>query len=353
MNMQVDYRKIEALNYSSLKLFDDSPIDYFRFNILKEPRERTSGIALLIGSLVDFYLIDCGADEQEFEKRFDDKFALFSGVKSTAQAYYLADVLYKLTVRDTDTEGNCNTDFKTRFKEAVGIVQSEGKYKGKTEDKVLDDFNNTALLYWNELVKNGDKQVVDMFVLDKAKKLVNQLTTHNFTYKIFRKDDIEKLNKVVIQFTLEIEGTEVLCKSELDIIHLDHEKKTIQPYDLKTTYDNDSFEYNFVKNKYYLQQAFYHLAVMSWQQDKPELEGYKILPMQFIVADTSKNNRFPLVYVTDEDILQKGLKGFEYKTKYCKGVEQLLREVAWAFENNMWKCTREVYENNGIVKLSI
>lgn len=351
--MQIDYRKIEALNYSSLKLFDDSPLDYYRMIILKEKKEYNTNTALLIGSVVDFYLIDCNAVEEVFEDKFDTKFALYSGTKSTAQAFYLADILYKITVRDTQ-DGICTTDFKTRFKEAMKIAQAEGKYKGKTEDKVLDDFNNTALSYYDELIQNADKQVVDIFILDKAKKIVEQLITHNFTYKLFQdKKSIERLNKVVIQFTLEIDGIDISCKSEIDMIHIDHEHKIVRPYDLKTTYDNDNFEYNFVKNKYYLQMAFYYLSIRAWMQKDEKIKDYKLESMKFVVADTSKNNRYPLVYTTDDELLKKGLKGFNYKERYYKGVEQLLSEVAWAFNNNIWKCTKETYENNGTIKLTI
>ena len=50
----IEYRKIDALNQSALKVYDTDPVLFYRQFILKEPREDSSSTAMLLGDLVDF-----------------------------------------------------------------------------------------------------------------------------------------------------------------------------------------------------------------------------------------------------------------------------------------------------------
>jgi len=122
--------------------------------------------------------------------------------------------------------------------------------------------------------------------------------------------------------------------------------------DLKTTYDNESFDMMYIKNSYYLQNAFYYLAVSSWAIEQG-MEGYTILPFKFVVGDTSSNNRRPLIYSTDYGDLDNGLNGFELRGNHYRGINELIQDIAWAEANDEWSCSREAFINKGKMKLNI
>lgn len=355
VDVQVNYRKLDALNQSMIKLFDTDPVRFFEeFKLGKERKDKKS-VSLVIGDMVDFYLLACRADEEEFHNRFDEKFALYSGDKGTGQVFILADHLFELTKRDTDKDtGKIKTKFETRFMEACSIIQTEGKYKGKTLAKVLEDFDENGREYFEMLCDNIGKIVVDSSLVDKALYVGNKMKNDEFTRHIFNPNpDMEYLTHVPIVWKYWLSDEEnIVCKSEVDIIQIDHKKKLIYPMDLKTTYDNESFDYMYIKNGYYLQNAFYHRAMDSWMEENG-FKDYKLMPMDFVVGDTSANNRRPLVYKTDAKDITKGLAGFELRGNHYRGIDELIREISWCETMNIWDCSRDSYEKGGQMKLNI
>lgn len=349
----VNYRKLDALNQSMLKLFDTDPVKFFEeFKMGKKRKEKTN-VSLIIGDLVDFYLLECQGDEEEFENRFDEKFALFNGNKGTGQVFVLADILFEITQESLNENNEITSSFEDRFKEAYHRVQAAEKYKGKTIDKVLDDFHTNGKDYFDMLMSNIGKTVVDISLVDKAKIVANKILTDDFTRELFQQNDhIEVFTHFPIEFEYEVNGEMVKCKAEIDRLEIDHVEKIIQPDDLKTTYDNESFDYMYVKNSYYLQNAFYHLAVKAWAKNN-ELGDYEISPMRFIVGDTSANNRRPLIFYTSTIDLSRGLKGFMLRGNWYRGVEELMTDISWAEKMDMWNCSREAYEKNGKLNLNV
>lgn len=339
----IEYRKIDALNQSALKVYDTDPVLFYRQFILKEPREDSSSTAMLLGDLVDFYLLECKGNGADFDLKFDDKFVLFSGARTTSQVFDLADELFKVTKLSMTEEGEIITDFEVRFKEAFNNVQAGGKYKGKTWEKALDDFTTNGMGYFESLMKSIGKKVVDLNLVEKAKNIVNQLVTDDFTKDIFNKELLTK-------FAIEFEWYGFKCKMEADAIYVDHENNTIQPYDLKVTYDNEEFAYSYLKNGYYIQQAFYFQGIMDWKTANG-YQSYEIKPMSFIVADSSKNNRKPLVYKLTTRHVSQGYMGFTNNGRYYRGIEQLMEAVKWSNDNSIWNCSKEAFDSNGLITL--
>jgi hypothetical protein len=338
------YRQLEGLNQSALKVYDSDPVKFYKEFILKEQREDTSSPAMLLGDLVDFYLLECRGNGADFDLKFDDKYVLFNGSRTTSQVFDLADELFKVTKFNMTEEGEIITEFETRFKEAFVNIQANGKYKGKTWEKALDDFNTNGMDYFQSLMKSIGKKVVDLGLVERAKAITEQLLTDDFTKNIFNDENL--FTKHVIEF----EWHGFKCKSELDAFSIDHENQSVQPYDLKVTYDNESFEYMYIKNSYYLQQAFYDKALEEYcLQNK--IDHYTILPMQFIVADSSKNSRRPLVYKLTNGHTEQGYHGFTFNSRYYRGVNELMEAVTWSNFNQIWNCSKENFENNGVVEL--
>lgn len=348
-----EYRKIKGLNQSMLKTFDSDPMKFYREFILGEPRDDDDSWATGVGSLFDFYVLECHSDEQEFEQNLDDKFGRLSVIRTTAQAFDLADVLLESTKRDMDENGTVNGSFEDRFKEAFLVVQGWGKYKKKTWEQGLEDFNTTGKTYFEEKLENIGKTVVDSTQIEKARQIVGQLKEDEFHSKYAFPNvgkDQELHNKLVVEWTYR--GIE--CKAEIDRAIINHKTRRLKRIDYKATFDNEEqgFEYSYlVKRKYYLQNAFYHLAAKAFLEQNG-WEDYLVEPMEFLVTDTSKNNRRPLLYITSSKHVLDGLNGFtDDKGRYHKGVEELITDILWAQDNGIWTISRENYSNGGIVKL--
>jgi hypothetical protein len=358
----ISYRKLDALNQSMIKLFDSDPVKFFeQFKLGKERDDDKKSVSLIIGDLVDFYLLSCKGNEDEFHNRFDEKFALFSGTKGTGQVYGLADLLFELTRRDTNKDtGKVKTSFETRFNEAVKIVQADGKYKGKTEEKVLEDFEKNGLAYFESLVNNVGRTVIDSSLVDKALYVGNRIKNDEFTREYFdfnerdmTANQLEVYTHFAVQWTYIVDAKKKIeCKSEIDLLVIDHARKIIHVRDLKTTYDNESFDYMYIKNSYYLQNAFYWKAIRVWAAENG-MADYEVMPLEFIVGDTSANNRRPLVYRTSIQDVKFGLHGFDLRGTHYRGIEELIDEIVWCEEKNMWDCSREAYKNMGKMQLNI
>jgi hypothetical protein len=349
--LETEYRKISALNQSMIKVFAEDPAIFYREFILGEKREEKSSNALIIGQLVDFALLDCGGDEQLFEQRIGEKFAVFDGVKSSAQAFSLADELYKITLRDRDENGMVTSEFANRFIEAFAIVQGQGMYKGgKTWEKGLEDFNKVAKEYFDKKVENIGKTVVDLWQIEKTKNIVSQARGDEFHGSLVNMEtggDVEVIEKLAIEFN--VQGWD--CKMEQDKTIIHHKHKIIRRIDYKTAYDNEDFEYSYLKRKYYLQNAFYHTGTEMWAIAN-NMDGYDVLPMEFLVFDTSVNNRRPLKYNTVMQHVEEGLAGFTRNGRKYKGVIDLMDEITWANENGIWNISKENHLNRGEIEMA-
>ena len=349
----VNYRALPSLNCSMIKLFDSDPVKFYEQFKMGKKRKESKSTSTIIGDMVDFYLLDCRGNDEEFDSRFDEKFSLFEGTRGTGQVFTLADELFEITQQYVNEDGEVTVSFDTRFTEAVNKVKAAGKYSGKTEDKILEDFNKNGYDYFDCLIKNVGKIVVDVSLLDKSKKIAQLLLTDLFTEDVFQdNDDEEYFPKFPIEWIYEEGEKKTLCKSEIDILRINHTKKRIYLKDLKTTYDNEAFEYSYLKYRYDLQAAFYYLAIRHWANEEG-MTDYTIEPMEFIVGDTSANNRRPVRYQTSEKDLQASLNGYKLNNSTYKGVHQLMEEIGWAEETDNWNVSRNAFKNNGKLTLSL
>lgn len=81
-----------------------------------------------------------------------------------------------------------------------------------------------------------------------------------------------------------------------------------------------------------------------------ELHGYRVELPKFIVCD-STNYFNPLIYtLSDSDILD-AYSGFEHKGRKYPGVKELIDDLIWAKENNVWNISRKNHLSNGLVNI--
>lgn len=351
-----EYRALSGLNQSMLKRYDEDPGIFFQEFILGHPKKDRESAAMIIGNVVDFFLLDCNGDEREFEQRNSEKFALFDGIKSSAQAFDLADELFKITLRDT-VDGVVQSELIDRLKEAFLTVQGQKKYKGKTWDKdmgkILDDFNDVAKEYFDKKIQNIGKIVVDSWQLEKARNVAQQAQGDEFLGEYINKqsdDNVEIIKKHVIEFEMQARHQKWQCKMEQDETRIDHDEQIIYRNDYKAYYDNEEFDYSYLKRQLYLQNSFYHIGTKIWAKQNG-LESYRVEPMSFIVFDTSINNRRPLKWDTTNSHVESGLNGFTYRGQKYRGVLELIEAIDWANHNGIWNISKENYVNKAVVTL--
>jgi hypothetical protein len=181
---------------------------------------------------------------------------------------------------------------------------------------------------------------------------VTELRTNQFTSEIV---NLVNSSQWTVKNQFQIEGYEVdgiKLKSMLDKMIVDHDRRTILIYDLKCTWSVENFlEEYYLYRRAYIQAYLYWRAVLSLTEDKEnELYGYEVAFPKFIVCD-STNYYAPLVYVVNHMDMADAYEGFEHKGRKYPGVKQIIEDLKWAKENDVWNISRENYSNSGRVAI--
>lgn len=361
---EVNYRKLQALNYSMLKTWDENPSLFFEQFKLGRPRKSKSSQSSIVGDIAHFYILDCNGSDTEFEHKLEEKFAQINFNVGAGQVFVLCDHLFDVTEENMNTEGIVTMPLDERFEEAYkricevkekkGGVDVQKYYKGKDIDKVWDDFekNQDAQEYFKMRIANIGKTIISPIHLDKGKFVAQNILKDDNTSHIFQGRNLHTSFPVEWIYDNK-DCSQTSCKSEIDAFKVDDKNKKIYLYDLKTTWDNEGFEYTYLRSYYYIQQAYYYLAAKyHFSHIQEEYSDYEIVPMQFIVADTSLNNRRPLIYPCSELDLNAGLNGFNLAHRKYKGVNELMEEICWAENNNIWNMSKEAHSKKGVISFN-
>ncbi len=336
------YRAVLLDSSSSLKEFSLDRKKYFRKYILGEDVEDKDTQAATMGRIVETLLME----PEEFDKRF-----FMSSCAEAPSALMLAFVnaLYKHTKDATAEDGTVTRSFEELSRDAY--VDSGFKIK---YDAVITKFvGSDAEVYYNEMrtVKSNNLTVVTAEDVNNAEKIVEELRNNPITSKIV---NLVSSKRYSVYNQLQVENYEVnghTFKSMMDKVVVDHEQQTIQVYDLKCTWSVENFlEEYYLYRRAYIQAYLYTIAAAAFRDTKDELEGYEVLPPRFIVCD-STNYYNPLIYTLSEQDLTDAYEGFTHKNREYKGVGEIIEDLKWALENNVWNLSRENFENNGLVKI--
>lgn len=285
----------------------------------KDPTESRS---MLIGNLVHTLILE----PEEFDKKY---VMSVCNKKPTGKMLKFVDALYKHTILNS-VDDKVVVDFKVlaeKAREESGYEHSLqvilNKFTGKEPEK-----------YYRELRETKEKQVVCLEDLSIANGIVSKLKTSDAVNSIFTSGYSE-----VKYENFEIGGLKF--KGMVDKI-LDF-NTYLKPYDLKVTWTNENFyEEYFLKTYAYLQAAIYYEAV---KQNNPTKE---VKPPAFIVAD-STNVMQPLIYEISEESLKSYYNGFTYRNEYYKGLNEVIEEIKWHMDTNIWDISYNNYKNNNII----
>jgi hypothetical protein len=211
-----------------------------------------------------------------------------------------------------------------------------------------------AEIYYKEIreIRSKGLTVVTIQDVANAEKIVNELKNNPVTSGVI---NLVNSPRYTIKNQLQIEGYVVddhQFKSMMDKVVIDHNERTIQIYDLKCTWSVENFlEEYYLYRRSYIQAYLYWKAGISLTTDTDsECYGYTVMYPKFIVCD-STNYMNPLIYELNDNDMDDAYFGFDHKGKHYKGVKELIIDLIWAQDNDVWNISRENSINNGVVRL--
>ncbi len=335
-----EYRSIPVDSYSGLKKICDSPYKYYQEVILGNKEDKISD-DMIRGQVVDCYLT-C---PEEFDNKFVVAKAEVPG--ETTNNYKFVNELYKRTLWNTNDNGEVIKDFQELFSEAYMVVG----IKKPGYEVFLEKFIGSDLeSYYQELRESTSKQLIDLRLATVAEQIVKTLKEHQNTSELINAvtdHEVEVFTQYPIEF--EYQGLELKCL--LDKLIVDHQNKTIQPIDLKCTWEIDNFGYNYLKNKYYIQNGIYTLGVTQWMEDNSYID-YELKPFMFIAAHSS-NHLAPIVFQTTEQDFFNAMNGFTVRGIKYMGVNECIKRLNYHISTSIWNASMEAQESSGKLPLNI
>jgi hypothetical protein len=338
-----NYRAIYLDSSSSLKDFSLDRKKYFRKYILNEVVEEKDNQAIKMGKLVETMLLE--------PHRFDELFYMSAcATTPTAMMLDFVESLYRHTRDAIDETGTLTKNFEELSK----LAYIESGYKIKYEAVLAKFIDSDNQVYYDELVKvrtNG-LLVVTLDDVSKAEQIVEELKVNFVTKEILTRINSQRWT-ILDQHQVEnYMVDEHPFKSMMDKATVDHQSRTIQIDDLKVVWAVETFyeEYYLYRRAYIQGYLYFKAAVHMTTDPKSEYFGYKALPTRFVVCD-STNYFNPLIYTMSYEDLQEAYEGFEHKGRKYPGVKEIIVNLKWAIENNVWNMSRENYLNNGVVNI--
>ena len=202
------------------------------------------------------------------------------------------------------------------FLEAMDSCKYQPKWKYETRRKSIDD-----CFGYYELRRAG-KEVISEQDWNDAMDMAKAIRTDPYLKNVFgvgKKDGIEYLYQVQFVTSVVLNLEETQCKCMFDLLVVDHNKKTLQPVDLKTSsMPAYSFADHFVKMRYDLQASLYTYILKDVIKDT-EYSNYTVLP--YLFTDISRTDKVPVTFEYDPS------GGFSFKDYTYKDWPVLLEEI--------------------------
>ena len=338
---EANYRAKAIDSSSSLKEFSMDRKKYYRKDILGESVEDKDTQAATIGRVVETLLLE--------PHLFDEKFYMSAcATAPTGLMLAFVEALYKFTKEATDDNGNVTRSFEDISKDAY----TESGFKIKYDAVIGKFVGSDAEIFYNEIrkVRSQNLTVITTEDVSNAEKIVEELRNNPVTKDVV---NLVSSPRYTVHNQLQVEGYEVddhKFKSMMDKVIVDHEQRTIQVYDLKCTWSVENFlEEYYLYRRAYIQAYLYFWAAFKFRDDY-KLDGYRVDPPMFIVCD-STNYYNPLIYTLSHGDLEDAYNGFTHKNREYVGVQDLIEDLKWALENNVWNISRENSINNGLVNI--
>ena len=181
-------------------------------------------------------------------------------------------------------------------------------------------------------IRQSGKKVVSSADWNDALDMKKAIRENEYLSSLFgteNTDGAEYLYQMKLFFdvpiTVDNKKQIVHMKAMLDLVKIDHDNKTVQPIDLKTSAQPAyNFSESFVKYRYDIQASVYSRALKILMANTKGYEDYKLLPYLFV--DISREDKVPVTYVYDP-FNTEDADGFTFKDYKYKDWRTLLAEI--------------------------
>ena len=345
-----EYRKHPAINYSLLKSVAKNPYE------IKHKQDISEYPSVKRGDILDMYFED--------PTLIVKKYKYYEGDIPSATLLELAEAVIDYCKKEEVEKPYSDliieiidaNDYWSNLKDTYKETKKYGKELIKSRNaKLIEKFDQKEFWDYVNFQLDNKRIIVEREIINDVVAAENTIKNHPHTKAIFDTSKREVIYQQEIYEMYEYAEGDKLIKKEikvlLDLLSIDHEKKIIYPYDFKflTGYSVFKFSQRFLEMYYYIQSGLYTYAINKWV--KKNYPDYRVVNYNFIVI-SNKNLKLPLIF-DSFDYIKPALYGFEKNGRHYPGINQLMSDLEWHKENDLWEHRREIYENNGVVKLKL
>lgn len=240
-------------------------------------------------------------------------------------------------------------------KALISAYKAAYSTSGKSDDKILSEASKkaSALKDYIDFKKSGDKrEMITTYQAIQLATIATNISRHKAASKLLKPADNEKVfHEFHINWTYSSLSNNddspitCRCKSLLDSVTFDFDKKQIQLMDLKTTSHLHNFA-NAVDAYDYTRQLYYYTLALKWYL-KNELhedpEDWKF--SWYIMAIDSFTSDIRVFELNEDQIY--------YEKDNIDRVDCAIRDIVWHMENDLWDHSRAYYEGTGVEKLNL
>lgn len=277
---ETTYRNDPALSYSILSRYEREG-----FHNLATLFDKIDSPSLLFGSMVDCLMTDS-------KEAFDERFFvadLPDVSPSTAKVLYSIHQITGASTLDEVSEEHQLT------------ILNDYAYHTNWRDKTrLTKLKEEGDKYYRILASmSPEKALVDSKTYVAAYACAQALKESPETKWYFTNSPFDTHIERLYQLKFRGEHNGIAYRCMADLIVVDHEKKTIQPVDLKTSsHYEDEFPKSFVTWRYDIQARLYWRLIKAFCEADDYFKEFKVLPYKFIVIN--RKNQTPLVWDFDK-----------------------------------------------------
>jgi len=316
-----DYYQLKGhVSNTSLNLLEKSSREFRKF--LYEDYEEKPQLYYDFGTAMHMYLLE--------PKLFDKEIMVldYEVPKSKQQVDFCKKYAEKKKVS--------NSQLKDIF---LSTYKATDKWEEKAKQLARDHKN-----YIKFLRESKNKTIISSKTMRTIRSIAEEVKHHKMASKLLSEDSI--IDDGILRFSeLQIlwDYKGIKCKSMLDRVVIDKNKKIVYLVDLKSTKSILEFKSSFERYNYHRQLSFYGMALATKLEELANLTEDELLEYQIVgvIIAIDKITSEVKVFKISEKILNKALPE----------VTSLLERAKWHIDNNKYDYSREYYEGEGFDSL--
>lgn len=314
------YEDNSRVSNSALGWFINNGPAYFHAKLSGEVEEETTS-AMTRGTMIHMYLLQ----PDEFQKTYK----VWTGTKPSSDKQ---ELFCKALVESVEIEPD---------KAALSAFKAVYSTVNQSEDKMLSKAREMANMLHDYIVylRNPEYELISLWDAKKLNKIKENIDAHKLAPKLLNPTSGETHH----EFHINWECHGVPCKSLLDSVHFDFEKKICTLMDLKTTVKIGHFEDSVNQYDYTRQLEFYTMALIWYlENERNEDPSLWHFDWYIIAIDTTGSNEIRVFKFKDDQVLPKSVP-----------ILNTIDEIKWHQDNGKWAHHREYYETNGFETLNL